>query len=98
MGDVQVEDFPDVVASGKEVSLKRTFTLKAAKAINNLYYRAAAGAKIEAAGDGWYRVDGAWKVKAPPGAKVRKAGAKAELVVPVTFKDGKAELAQEYAW
>lgn len=98
IGDVAVADFPTAMASGKDVSLKRTFDLTATSPIDNLYYRAAVGNKIEPVGDGWYRVDGAWKVKLLAGAKVRKAGGKAELVVPIRLVDGKTRLVQEYSW
>ena len=30
--------------------------------------------------------------------RIRKAGGKVELVVPVKFENGKAKLVQEYVW
>ena len=95
---VSVEDFPNAVVVGKEPGLKRVLTLSARKAIEKLHYRAAVGSKIEPAGDGWYRVDGAWKTKVPAEAKVRKAGGRTELVVPVHFRDGQVRIEQEYSW
>jgi mono/diheme cytochrome c family protein len=97
-GGVTVEDFSNPVTAGKDVTLRRVLTLSATKPIEKLHYRAAVGATIEPAGDGWYRVDGTWKVKVPAGARVRKTGGKAELLVPVRFQDGKARLEQEYVW
>ena len=39
-----------------------------------------------------------WKVKVPEGARIRKAGGQMELLVPVRFKDRKAQIVQEYVW
>jgi mono/diheme cytochrome c family protein len=97
-GGVKVEDFPNAVA-GKEVSLRRTLKLTAEKPVDKLYFRAAVGTKIEALGDGWYRIDG-WKMKLQGGGEphLRPAAGKTELLVPVPFKDGKAQVVQEFAW
>ena len=96
-GEINVEDLPEAVA-GKEPSLRRRITLTAEKPVADLYHRAAVGSKIEAVEGGWYRVDGFWKIKVGDGAKVRQSGGKAELLVPVRFDGGKAQLVQEYVW
>jgi hypothetical protein len=94
---IQVEDFPNAVA-GKDPSLRRTLTLTAARPVNHLYFRAAVGDKIEAAGDGWYRIDG-WKMKLDGGTpQMRSTGGKTELLLPITFRDGKARIMQEIVW
>jgi cytochrome c2 len=96
-GDVKVEDFPNAVA-GSDPSLKRTLKLTSEKAVDHLYFRAAVGKKIEPAGDGWYRIDG-WKMKidgATP--QIRKSGDNVELLVPMQFKEGKAQIGQEFVW
>ncbi|MFO0881120.1 MAG: c-type cytochrome [Gemmataceae bacterium] len=98
VGDVAIEDFPNPVVVGKELTLKRTFTLTTTKPLNDFYYRAAVGDKIESLGDGWYRIDNAWKVKVPADSKVRKPGGKQELIVPIRFQDGKATFVQDYVW
>jgi hypothetical protein len=97
-GPVKVEDFPNAV-TGKEVSLRRTLKLTAEKPADNLYFRAAVGTKIEAVGDGWYRIDG-WKMKVAGGGepRIRPSAGKTELLVPIPFKDGKAEIVQEFVW
>ncbi len=66
----------------------------------DLYFRAAVAGKIERQADGSYKVDGYRLKLSASGARpiVRKAGARSELIVPVTFKDGKALLVQEYTW
>jgi hypothetical protein len=97
LGGVTIADFPN--PSGKNnPTLKRTFTLTATEAAGNLYFRAAVGSKIEAADNGWYKVDG-WKVRIEGAeATIRQSGGKSELIAPVRFKDGKAQLVQEFAW
>ncbi len=97
-GDVQVEDFPNAVA-GSDPSLHRTLKLTAANAVENLSFRAAVGTKIEALGDGWYRIDG-WKMKLEGNTTplIRQSNGKAELLVPVRFRDGKAQIAQTLVW
>jgi mono/diheme cytochrome c family protein len=97
VGDVKVEDFPNPT-TGKELGLHRILKLIAAKGVDNLYFRAAAGTKIESLGEGWYRIDG-WKMKIDGGTpQIRQSGGKAELLVPVRFADGKAEIVQEFVW
>jgi len=102
VGNVKVEDFPNAVAAtGKaDPSLRRTLKLTATGAADNLYFRAAVGTKIEALGDGWYRVDGAYKVKLDSAAAplLRQSAGKTELLVPVRFADGKAQIVQEFVW
>jgi hypothetical protein len=94
---ITVEDFSN--PSGKDnPTLTRTFSLTAEKPVNGLYFRAAVGSKVEPAGDGWYRVDG-YKVRIKgTETKVRQAGGKSELIVPIRFADGKAKFVQEIAW
>lgn len=98
-GDVNIEDVPNPIA-GKEVTLKRTLKLSATRAPANLHYRAAIGTKIETLGGAWYRVDGTWKVKLEGGETpvLRQAAGKTELLVPIRFQDGKAELIEEFSW
>jgi mono/diheme cytochrome c family protein len=98
-GNVKVEDFPNAVA-GKDPSVRRTLRLTASGPADNLFFRAAVGAKVEALGDGWYRVDGTYKVKVESaGAPVlRQSGGKTELLVPVRFAGGKAQVVQEIVW
>jgi mono/diheme cytochrome c family protein len=101
-GDVQVRDFPNAVVSGKEVVLRRRFTLTSASAVANLHFRAGVGNKIEALANGWYQIDGTWQVKVIEPRRqpltVRKAGGKMELLVPVGFADHKAAFVLEYRW
>jgi hypothetical protein len=104
IGDVSVEDFPNAVVNGKEQGFKRSFTLKATKAPENLYLRAAAGNTIEALKDGWFKVvlgeNVSYRVKLDANGKtfMRKSGGKTELMFQPAFKEGKATLTQEITW
>ena len=91
-GDVAISDRPD--PAGKE-TMKRTFSL--AGKSGALAYRAAVANKIEAETGDWYKVDGAWRIRAK-GARIRKSAGKQELLVPVSLKDGKASFTVEYKW
>jgi mono/diheme cytochrome c family protein len=96
---VKVEDLPTPVAD-KVATLRRSLKLTSEKPVEGLSYRAATGNKIEAKEDGWYLIDGTWRVKlegAAP-AQIRTIGGKMELIVPVRFADGKAEILQTYKW
>ena len=83
------------------VSMVRTLKLEADNTAN-FYFRAMTATKIEAEKDGWYRIGGpgGWKMRiesaAPP--LLRAAGNNTELLVPVTFKDARAQIVQEFAW
>jgi mono/diheme cytochrome c family protein len=98
LGNLKVEDFPNAVA-GTEPSLRRTLKLSVATPPKDLYFRAAVGDKIESLGQGWYRIDG-WKMKIEGDATplVRQSAGKKELLVPLHFTDGKAQLSQEFVW
>jgi mono/diheme cytochrome c family protein len=99
LNGITFEDFCRPEVTGQETHLRRTLTISSAKPVEDLYYRAAVGSKIEDLGKGWYRIDGAWKLKIEGGAgQVRQSAGKTELLVPIRFKDGKAQLVQVYSW
>ncbi|NBO91347.1 MAG: cytochrome c1 [Planctomycetia bacterium] len=97
LGEIEVQDLPLPEVKGKATSLKRTFSLTAPAGTQEITYRAAVSNKIEPVGDGAFKVDGTWTIKATS-ARVRKSAGKDELIVPVSFKDGKATFAVEYVW
>jgi hypothetical protein len=97
LNGISIEDFPNP-SSKDNPFLKRVFTLTAKEPADGLYFRAALGSKIETADKGWYKVD-SWKVRIDGAeATIRQSAGKNELVVPVRFKDGKAQFVQEFAW
>ncbi len=96
---IKFEDFPNPVA-GKEGVLRRQISVTSEKVVEGLHFRAMLAGKIEPQKDGWYRIDGAWRLKieseTPP--VVRQSGGKTELLVPIRLTDGKAKFVVEYAW
>jgi cytochrome c553 len=97
--DVRIEDFPSPVAMEKSTGLRRTLSLSAANATDGLHYRAAVGTKIVAGSDGWFVVDGLYRVKVTGGKlQVRQSNGKTELLLSVKFADGSAKIVHEYSW
>jgi mono/diheme cytochrome c family protein len=96
---IRFEDFSNPIAS-KDGRLHRQLAITAEKPVEGLHFRAAVGSKIEALKDGWYRIDGAWRLKIETEAAplVRQSGGKTELLVPIRFTDSKAKLVLEYTW
>ena len=68
---VKVEDFPNAVAGKVHAGIRRELTLTGDDAPPNLYFRAAAGSKIEPRSDGWYLVNNEWKVRIESAGPVR---------------------------
>jgi hypothetical protein len=99
-GDIRIEDFPNAVAGKEAPSIRRTLSLTSPKPVDALWFRAAAADKIEAAGEGWYKINGEWKLRieaaSPP--RIRKSGGKMEVLVPVRFQEGRARIVQEFVW
>jgi hypothetical protein len=98
LNDIKIEDFPNPIKA-KEPGLRRNLKLSSSKPPATLYFRAGVATKIKALGDGWYRLDG-WKMKLeskkPP--QIRHSGGKDELLVPVSFTGGRAEIVQVFLW
>ena len=99
-GGVRVEDFPTAVATKPDPSVRRTLTVTHHGAAENLWFRAAVADKIEPAGDGWYRINGQWRMRVEANAapRLRQSGGKTELLVPVRLQDGRAHIVQEFVW
>jgi mono/diheme cytochrome c family protein len=99
-GDIRIEDFPNAVAGKEAPSIRRTLSVTSPKPVDALWFRAAAADKIEATGEGWYKINGEWKLRieaaSPP--RIRKSGGKVELLVPVRFQEGRARIVQEFVW
>ncbi len=91
---VTVEDTPDTATPNKGALMSRKFQLATDSAPAGLVFRAASG-KIQDAGDGWFDVGGVWKTRVT-GGKAEVVGD--QLILLVEFKNGKAEITQDYAW
>lgn len=97
-GDVQVEDYFVAVPMGDDAVFKRTVTVRSEKSPANLFFRAAAAAKIEEKGDS-YLVDGKVRIKITGvKATLRASGNQTELLVPVVFNKKEAKFAEELSW
>lgn len=100
--DIQIEDYPVAAAGEIDPTFTRTLTLHSGRAIQNLWFRAAAASKIEAKTDGEFLVDGklSLKFKIQGGAKplIRQNGGQSELLVPVQFQGNEARLVEEIIW
>jgi mono/diheme cytochrome c family protein len=98
---ITVEDqpVPLVKAGSAFAGLRRTLTLSGSTS-EPLYYRAALAEKIEKLADEEFRIDGFWTMRLRGGAAsiLRQTGKNSELLVPVKFADGKAQISQDFDW
>jgi len=102
-GSIEIEDFPQPVPGILDPSLKRTFTLRSKSEKPALLFLAATGTNaIKPLKDGWYQIDNRMQIRVNgvPGDKpvIRKNNGRWELLLPVTFKGGKATVTQECKW
>lgn len=97
---VSIEDFFDSETPAADIPLERTLKLTSDATVENLWLRAAVGNGIQAEADGWYAVDGTWRVRITADMKpqIRRSNNKDELLVPVTFKDGQAKIVEQFRW
>ncbi|MCB9883177.1 MAG: hypothetical protein H6834_15420 [Planctomycetes bacterium] len=100
---VTVQDFvlPVAAEGDREEEAVRTLTLSAEQAPRGLYFRAARGA-IETIAPGVWRIDGKWTLRATaPDVDrwvVRTSEGSQELLVPVAFENGRAQIAEVLGW
>lgn len=102
VGDVHIEDAFTPIKNGKRASFKRSLALKADTVKESqLYFRAVAAKQITSAADGWFEIDGLWRVRVrsgPAEPTVRSGPQGQELLVPVSFFDGQAVIEEEFVW
>jgi len=98
---VTVEDLPVPVEEKGVATFQRVLTIQSAEEVRNLWFRAASG-KIEVQANGSYRIDDSILLSfgLSPGCRavVRDAGGKQDLLVLVSFKDGKARIEEKISW
>jgi mono/diheme cytochrome c family protein len=96
----KVEDFPNAVITKEHAGIRRTLVLSVPPETGPLFFRAVEGTSIKPLGDGWFQINGEWKMRieaaAPP--QVRQANGRMELLVPVRFENGRAQIVQEFQW
>ena len=99
MNGIQIEDEPSPKGEAGAFVLQRKFTLTSNAAVADLNYRAAVGDKIEPVSGG-YKVNDGLIIRVTSGqtAVVRQSNGKSELLIPITFAGGKANLTLEYDW
>jgi hypothetical protein len=97
---VHVQDLPNAIAGNEYGSIVRTLSLSADAPVANLWFRAAVGQTIAPQKEGWFLVDGEWKVRVTGAGKpvVRTSGGKAELVVPIEFQGNEAKVHEHFEW
>ena len=80
-------------------AIRRSLTITGENPPENIFFRAAVADKIEAQGEGWYRI-GEWRMRIESGAMpvIRRSGTKMELLVPLHFKGNSARIVQEFVW
>lgn len=101
VGTVRVEDHPRPIGPSESGRVVRSLTLTTLGDPTRLWFRAAAGAKIESMNDGTFHVDGQWQVKvtAPDSSPVvRTSGNRRELLVPLAIGKSPLTLIQEILW
>lgn len=95
---VEVTEFYEQSGDYKNqnAAIKRTVTLTAKKPVENLYFLAATG-PMEAK-DGAFIFNKVVKITVGGDPLVRKNAENTELLLPVNFKDGKAQFTVNYSW
>ena len=82
-------------------SFERTITLESPSPAEGIFFRAASASKIESI-NGGYILDGHLKLTLSDGAAqdalIRQSGGKAELLIPVKFANGRAQISLIYEW
>ena len=99
-GPIRVEDLAEGVAGKPAATLRRTLKLSSDEPMRDLYFRAAVAPGIEAGDDGWYTVNGEWKVRFGAGTRpiVRRSRGLSELLAPIEFDARSAEIVEQFAW
>ncbi len=95
-----VEDFCQPIAGENAHGFKRTLTLTApaGKDVKNVYFRVP-GKKIERQADGAFLLNDSIRIRLSGGTpSVRQTGDSFELLIPLSFVDGKAEVVEEIQW
>lgn len=99
---VHIVDFPQPMKEEQGTGLIRTLTLSSDQPQQSLWFRAAVSGDIQPLKDGWYSIDGVWKMRIESSGKaspvVRTSGDKKELLVPIEFMDKRATVTQTFDW
>ena len=110
-GETKISDLflPAKFSAEAEAGFRRKLSLQAVKPTANLWFRAALANKVEDLGNATFLVDGSVRLAFPsvatqlkgaggPQILVRPGEGKTELLVPVVFAAGAAEIVEEISW
>jgi mono/diheme cytochrome c family protein len=101
-GKVVIEDTPTPEPGEVDPFFRRTLVFRTEAPVENLWFRAWSGSRIEQQGGGIFVADGKVKLRfdVPGGAApvVRQSGNNAELLVPIKFSGNSAQLTEEIVW
>ena len=102
LDNIDVEDYVLPVKGELESFVRRTLTLRTEHPVENLWFRAWAGAKIEAQNDGSFLAAGRIRLHfegaGASKAALRQSDGKWELLVPVPFDGRQAKIVEEVVW
>ena len=96
-----VVDFPEPKLLDKSPTFQRHLTITSKEGGERTYFRAVLSNDVDPQSDGAYVVEKSLKLKVTGSVGqplVRNAGGKTEILYPILFKDGKAEILQEIVW
>lgn len=100
-GEVEVSEEWLPIVEKDEVTFRRTWTLTTKQPPPHLYARVAASQELKDLGDGRFAANEAFTTRVSSTAGkplVRAKNNRAELLVPIEFKDGKATIVQDFVW
>jgi mono/diheme cytochrome c family protein len=96
---IEVEDYAIAKPGEVDAFFERKLTFQAANPPVNLVFRAASGSKIENQSDGTFVIDDRVRMRFPgAGPRIRAQSNRMELLVPVVFENGRANVIQEIVW
>jgi len=98
--EFEIDDFPEAAEATVDPVLKRRLIIRTLAPAENLYFRAASGAKIEAQPDGTFLIDERVKLRVTSDSKpvLRESGGKQELLLHVGFMGNSATITEEFNW
>jgi mono/diheme cytochrome c family protein len=100
-GEVDVTEAWLPVQEQDRVIFRRTWTFASQQPVPHLFARVAASQEMKALGEGKYACAEDWstRVQSDSGQPLlRSQGNRAELLVPIEFKNGKATIVQDFIW
>jgi hypothetical protein len=100
--DIHVEEHLAPVPGDVDAYFRRTIRVKAPPAVEQVWFRAWAGNKLEAKGNTSFLADGNVKLQLtlPADSKpiVRQSNGRSELLVPIPLRGGATEFVEEINW